>query len=76
MPSIKFATLKFWSALALNEVCGGGPLGTPPPACCAVAWESRTGGTFAAAAAGCDEALALGFAEDANVAEGRKDDFA
>lgn len=76
MPSIKFATLKFWIALALNEVCGGGPLGTPPPACCAVVWERRTGGGFAAVAGGCDEALAFGFAEGDEVAEGRTEDFA
>jgi len=53
MPSIKFATLKFVRALALNEVCGGGPPGTPPPACWAVPGASRTG-------ADCDEAVAAG----------------
>lgn len=56
IPSIKCATLKFLIALALNEVSGGGPLGIPPPACSAVAGESRT--------AGCDEAAAVGFVED------------
>lgn len=61
MPSMKFATLKFRIALALNKVSGGSPLGTPPPACSAVAGDSRTGACApgdapAGGAAGCDEA--------------------
>lgn len=70
MPSIKCATLKFLIALALNEVSGGGPLGTPPPACSAVAGESRAAGAIAA---GCDETAAVDFVEDA-VASGFTDD--
>jgi hypothetical protein len=51
IPSMKFATLKFVIALGLKEVCGGGPLGTPPPARSAVALERRLGGGFCAGCA-------------------------
>ncbi len=49
MPSMKFATLKLLRALALKVVSGGGPPGTPPPACSAVAGERRTGACAAGA---------------------------
>src|SRR4051812_3544401 len=57
---MKLATLKSWTALGVNDVSGRGPLGTPPPALSAVAWERRAGGAFAP---GFDEAAGCGTAD-------------